>query len=69
MVSSMSVSILSTRRIVHPFGLHGGGEAATGENLVRRRDGSLESRAGSDQMDMEPGESIIIRTPGGGGYG
>ncbi|MAB12551.1 hydantoinase B/oxoprolinase family protein [Parvibaculum sp.] len=68
-LEKMSVSILSTRRIVHPFGLEGGGEAACGENFVRRRDGKLESRAGADQMDLKPGESIIIRTPGGGGFG
>ena len=38
----MSLSILSTRRVVAPFGLMGGGDAATGENYIRRADGKIE---------------------------
>ncbi len=35
----ITASILSERRAVRPFGLEGGGSAATGLNLIVRRDG------------------------------
>ena len=65
----MSVSILSTHRIVAPFGLNGGDEAALGKNTIRRADGRIENLAGSDQRELEAGDAIIIETPGGGGFG
>ncbi|MDR3499475.1 MAG: hydantoinase B/oxoprolinase family protein [Parvibaculum sp.] len=65
----MSVSILSTHRIVPPFGLAGGGAGALGKNSIRRADGRIENLAGSDQSELEPGDTIIIETPGGGGFG
>jgi 5-oxoprolinase (ATP-hydrolysing) len=65
----MGLSILSTHRIVPPFGLAGGGDAALGENEIRRADGTIETLGGSATAEMAPGDTIIIRTPGGGGYG
>ncbi|MGB5950498.1 MAG: hydantoinase B/oxoprolinase family protein [Parvibaculum sp.] len=65
----MTASILSTHRIVPPFGLDGGEAAATGENLIRRADGRIETLAGSDQVELDAGDTIVIRTPGGGGFG
>jgi 5-oxoprolinase (ATP-hydrolysing) len=65
----MTVSILSTHRIVPPFGLAGGGAGALGRNSIRRADGRIENLAGSDQSELEAGDTIIIETPGGGGFG
>ncbi len=65
----MSLSILSTHRIVAPFGLAGGGDGALGENELRRKDGRIEQLEGSAQADLDAGDTIIIRTPGGGGFG
>ena len=65
----MTASILSTHRIVPPFGLDGGEAAACGENLIRRADGRIETLAGSDQVELDAGDTIVIRTPGGGGFG
>jgi 5-oxoprolinase (ATP-hydrolysing) len=65
----MSISILSTHRIVAPFGLNGGGDAALGKNTIRRADGHIENIAGSDQRELEAGDAAIIETPGGGGFG
>jgi 5-oxoprolinase (ATP-hydrolysing) len=65
----MTVSILSTHRIVPPFGLDGGGAGALGENSIRRADGHVEHLAGSDQRDIEAGDVIVIETPGGGAFG
>ncbi|MCF8471037.1 MAG: hydantoinase B/oxoprolinase family protein [Parvibaculum sp.] len=65
----MSLSILSTHRIVAPFGLMGGGDGAKGVNELRRADGRIETLAGSAQDELGAGDTIIIKTPGGGGYG
>ncbi|MEQ8269034.1 MAG: hydantoinase B/oxoprolinase family protein [Parvibaculum sp.] len=65
----MSLSILSTHRIVPPFGLAGGGHGALGENELRHKDGRIEKLEGSAQAELEAGDAIIIRTPGGGGFG
>ncbi len=65
----MTASILSTHRLVQPFGLDGGEAAAPGENFIRRADGRIEKLAGSDQVELEAGDAIVIETPGGGGFG
>ncbi|PKQ09510.1 MAG: 5-oxoprolinase [Alphaproteobacteria bacterium HGW-Alphaproteobacteria-12] len=65
----VSLSILSTHRIVAPFGLKGGGDGAKGVNELRRADGRIEALAGSAQDELGAGDTIIIKTPGGGGYG
>jgi 5-oxoprolinase (ATP-hydrolysing) len=65
----MSLSILSTHRIVPPFGLAGGGDAALGENEIRRADGSIEKLGGSATAELATGDTVIVRTPGGGGFG
>lgn len=65
----MTVSILSTHRIVPPFGLNGGGTAALGRNSLRHADGRVENLAGSDQRELAAGDAIVIETPGGGAFG
>ncbi len=65
----MQVNILSSRRIVRPFGLAGGDPGAVGRNRVIRADGTSEDLAGNAQVDVEPGDCIEISTPGGGGFG
>lgn len=73
----LQVSILSERRVYHPYGLAGGGDAACGQNIWVRRikldDGRVEERrvnlGGKNTAKMQPGERIIVITPGGGGWG
>ena len=64
----MEAGILSNRRRVAPFGLAGGEPGATGENIVVRADGLRETLASCACVEMQPGDAIEIRTPGGGGY-
>jgi len=64
----MSLSILSTRRVVAPFGLMGGEDAATGENYIRRANGDTEKLGGSATAELNAGDAVIVKTPGGGGY-
>ncbi len=65
----MHVSILSTHRHIAPTGLGGGTDAALGRNTVLRRDGTRETLDSLAECDLETGDTVIIETPGGGGYG
>ena len=65
----MTCSILSTRRETEPFGLEGGGAGAKGRNSIIRRDGHTEKLGGAGETQMAEGDSILIETPGGGGFG
>jgi N-methylhydantoinase B len=57
-------SILSDRRRHPPRGAAGGEDGTRGSNRVNRR--ALGPKA---RVTLEPGDTITIRTPGGGGYG
>ena len=65
----MAAAILSNRRRVAPFGLAGGGDGQRGENRVERADGTVEILPGTAQVDMAPGDVLVVETPGGGSYG
>jgi 5-oxoprolinase (ATP-hydrolysing) len=60
----LSVSILSERRAIAPFGLDGGGPGRPGRNLWNGRD-----VGGKATFDARAGDRIRIETPGGGGFG
>ena len=68
-LDKMSVTTLTSHRVVPPHGLDGGEPGACGENTVVRRDGRREELAGNDSILVEPGDEVTIRTPGGGGFG
>lgn len=63
-----TVTMISERREIPPYGLAGGGPGSTGENrLVRKRE---ESRLpGKFSIAVAAGDRLLIATPGGGGYG
>ncbi|TDN78599.1 5-oxoprolinase (ATP-hydrolysing) [Stakelama pacifica] len=67
--AAMHAAILSNRRRVPPFGLHGGGAGAPGLNRIECADGRVEPLAGTGVGVMAPGDVLVIETPGGGGYG
>ncbi len=62
------VALLCERRTVGPRGAHGGGDGAPGENAVIR--GGVEEVVPSKAtFDVDTGDVISIRSPGGGGWG
>jgi N-methylhydantoinase B len=78
------VSILSERRRIQPYGLQGGEPGKPGENiLIKKSYQNTENpdtavikkkwrrvRLGSKMnVEINAGDCLIIRTPGGGGYG
>jgi 5-oxoprolinase (ATP-hydrolysing) len=65
----MTAAILSNNRLHAPFGMAGGEPGAVGRNLVRRADGRVEQLGHIGKTEMAAGDTFIIETPGGGGYG
>jgi N-methylhydantoinase B/oxoprolinase/acetone carboxylase alpha subunit len=63
------VSIQSERRRFPPRGIAGGGDATCGYNLLRRIDGTEVRLPGRCTFTALEGETVIINTPGGGGWG
>lgn len=68
LLAGAQVTLLTERRKFAPYGLKGGKPGKPGENvLIRGNDEILLSGKGT--FEMQPGDVISIRTPGGGGYG
>lgn len=78
----VQVSILSERRVYHPYGLEGGEDAACGMNIWVRKVQKGGRRADAEEWEerrinlggkntasMAAGERIVVMTPGGGGWG
>ncbi|MGW8768124.1 hydantoinase B/oxoprolinase family protein [Streptomyces sp. NPDC055815] len=65
----MTVALLTGHRRVPPYGMAGGEPGALGENLVERADGTVEHLEGAATTDVRPDDVLVLRTPGGGGYG
>jgi 5-oxoprolinase (ATP-hydrolysing) len=72
---AMTAAVLSGHRVVPPFGLQGGTAGAIGRNSVERGNGALPIEAriellGSKaEVAMNVGDTFVIETPGGGGFG
>ncbi|GGY22726.1 hydantoinase B/oxoprolinase family protein [Streptomyces tanashiensis] len=65
----MTVALLTGHRRVPPYGMAGGEPGALGENLVERADGTVEHLGGAATTEVGPDDVLVLRTPGGGGYG
>ncbi|OJJ74007.1 hypothetical protein ASPBRDRAFT_41793 [Aspergillus brasiliensis CBS 101740] len=69
----LSASMLSERRVYRPYGLAGGEAGQAGLNLYVKKELDGTERVinigGKMELKVQPGERIIIHTPGGGGWG
>ena len=62
------ITIMSERRKFSPYGLLGGDQGKKGNNVLLR--GKDKIRLGSKaNLKANPGDRLLIETPGGGGYG
>lgn len=61
-------SLLTERRLTRPYGLQGGQPGQSGENALIRA-GQETILPGKGVIELQPGDILSIRTPGGGGYG
>ena len=60
---------MAERNKIKPWGLAGGQGGATGEFILVRSDGSETKLPSKCTISISRGDTLIIRTPGGGGYG
>ncbi len=65
----MHVSLLAQRRERAPKGVEGGADGTPGKQTRIYPDGRMESLSGLAAWDPQPGERLILETPGGGGWG
>ena len=65
----MTVTTLSSRRRVRPYGMAGGRPGELGRHWLERADGSVQPLRACDSVPVEAGDVFVIETPGGGGYG
>ena len=63
------VTILSERRRLPPPGFQGGHHGQMGENVLLRGGYEEVHLAGKETLDVEAGDILSLRTPGGGGWG
>ena len=68
LLSPAQVSLLTERRISQPYGFKGGLGGACGKNLILR-EGEQITLPSKGTFELEEGDILSIRTPGGGGYG
>jgi N-methylhydantoinase B len=63
------VSLMGERRVVSPWGLAGGAPGACGEDWLIRGGAKPERLPGKTTFEVNPGDRLVVRTPGGGGWG
>ncbi len=68
-LENVEMTLISQHRNVAPFGLKGGDAGRIGQQLIIRKNGRKEKLKGVDSASMKKGDVIIIKTPGGGGFG
>lgn len=68
-LAPLELSLLGQHRREGPYGLAGGRPGAPGRQVLRRADGRREELGGIAECVVEPGDTLILETPGGGGWG
>jgi N-methylhydantoinase B len=60
---------MAERTKIRPWGLKGGKPGMTGEYILIRSSGEKINLPSKVTVNISRGDKLIIRTPGGGGYG
>ncbi|MEM2808478.1 MAG: hydantoinase B/oxoprolinase family protein, partial [Candidatus Caldarchaeum sp.] len=68
-LAPLHVAVMGDRSRHRPWGLKGGGEGAPSEYLIKKANGTIIKLSSKDVATLNPGDTLIIRTAGGGGYG
>ncbi len=69
MLTYTTVTMLSERRAVAPWGTAGGQPGAPGRNVLIHADGTEEILPSKFTRRLQPGDRLRVETPGGGGWG
>ena len=64
-----TATLLAERHAVRPRGAEGGGEGACGAHALEAADGTRRALPAKTSIVLVPGDAIVVRTAGGGGYG
>jgi 5-oxoprolinase (ATP-hydrolysing) len=65
---AMQANIISGHRRVPTFALNDASEGKTGVNFVLRHKGNIDWLDSCADVEMQPGDTFCVHTPGGGGY-
>jgi 5-oxoprolinase (ATP-hydrolysing) len=65
----VSLSLLTQNRTHGPYGLNGGQAGHPGEQHLAKRNGEEIELASGAQLELEASDRLIMKTPGGGGWG
>ncbi|MCP3973498.1 MAG: hydantoinase B/oxoprolinase family protein [bacterium] len=68
-LEAATVSLMGERRRNRPWGLNGGEPGAAGEDWLIRPGAAPERLSGKVTFEAEPGDRLLVLTPGGGGWG
>ena len=69
-LKKLTLSVLTDRRVISPYGLHGGQQGQKGLNLLTRHsDQVIVNLGGKSSVNVEAGDIFTLKTPGGGGWG
>jgi N-methylhydantoinase B len=66
---SARISLLAERHTVAPRGAQGGGDGATGAHTLIDGNGERTRLPAKTTRAFAVGQTLVIQTPGGGGYG
>jgi 5-oxoprolinase (ATP-hydrolysing) len=65
----MSLSLLTQHRVERPYGMAGGEPGQPGRQRLVLASGETVELASIDGCEVEPGDRLVLETPGGGGWG
>jgi N-methylhydantoinase B len=66
---NVRLTVTGERVKTRPWGLHGGEPGEPAVYAVERRDGRLDKLPSKGTTLLSAGDTVIVKTPGGGGYG
>ncbi len=68
-LENVALSVLTQHRKIAPFGLNGGENGTVGLQYVVLKNGKKKKIAGIEGANLKVGDTFVIETPGGGGFG
>lgn len=68
-LEEVELSLLTQRRKSGPYGMKGGGDGQPGEQYIIRKDGRKIPLSSVSSARILPGDSLLMKTPGGGAWG
>jgi 5-oxoprolinase (ATP-hydrolysing) len=65
----VELTVMTQHREFAPFGMKAGSPGEKGTQWIEKPDGSIVKLKGCESYSAEAGDTIVMNTPGGGGYG